>query len=222
MIPSLFENVNWAGYTEAFINTITLVSAAIVLSSLLGALMGLSLYYLPLRAHLIFRVYIDIVRGLPALVIIFISYYLLGYVVEQFGFQLTTYGSALIALVVAGTADMAEITRGALGTVSSGQLDAGKASGLRFRQIFFGIITRQALVQATPPWTNSATELVKNSTLLSLVGLNELVRQTATTVTTEGNALMFYIAVALVFILINLAVQASASIVERSIDYPRR
>lgn len=214
-------NLYWPGVTSALWNTIALIAISIALSSVLGVLIGLGLQFLPRWASLPLRIYVDFVRGVPALVLIFASYYMLGFLLQTVGISLSTFGAAVVALTVSGAADMAEISRGAIGTIPKGQTEAGRASGLTGTDIFFGILARQALVQAAPPWSNSATELVKGSTLLSLVGLNELVKETGTIVATNGNALFYYVAVALVFVLINLTVQGLAIATERTVDYPR-
>lgn len=219
-IGQLFD-LYWPSIFEAVTNTLLIITVAISLSSALGVMVGLGLSYMPTWLRFPLRAYIDIVRGLPALVLIFGSYYLLGYVFELGGISLSTFGAAIIALTVGGTADMAEITRGAVGTVSTGQVEAGRASGVSSKDIFVGILARQSLVQAAPPWSNSATEIVKGSTLLSMVGLNELVKETGTIVATQGHALFYYIVAALVYIVINLLVQSFALIIERLVDYPR-
>lgn len=214
-------NLYWPGVLSALRNTLALIVVSIALSSTLGVLIGLGLKLLPRWASLPLRIYVDFVRGVPALVLIFASYYMLGYLLQAVGIPLSTFGAAVVALTVSGAADMAEIARGAVGTVPKGQTEAGRASGLTGTNIFFGIIARQALVQAAPPWSNSATELVKGSTLLSLVGLNELVKEAGTIIATNGHALFYYVVVAIVFILINLAVQGVAIFTERTVDFPR-
>jgi polar amino acid transport system permease protein len=111
-----------------------------------------------------------VVRGIPVLVLIFAVYYVL----PPLGVNLSNMTSAVAALAMFSTAQVVEITRGALQSIHHGQMEAGKAIGLRFGQRLAYVILPQGVRRFLPPWINSVTDAVKGSALVSLVGVVDL------------------------------------------------
>lgn len=147
------------------------VSFLVVAMSLAaGVLLGAGLVYGPLPLRWLIRGFSDVVRGIPVLVLIFAVYYVL----PPLGLNLSNITSAVVALTVFATAQVIEIARGAIQSIHHGQMEAGKAIGLRFGQRFVHIILPQAMRRFLPPWINSVTDAVKGSALVSLVGVVDL------------------------------------------------
>lgn len=194
---------------------------AIVIGTTVGVLFGVALTYGTKYAVLPIRIYVDIVRGIPGLVMIFMSYYLLGFVLKGFGVELGPWAAGMIALSIVGAADVAELTRGAFQSIPRGQIEASKAIGLRFSKTLRYVLLPQALLQMIPPWTNTATELIKGTTLLSLIGVTELLLTANQLVATGGNALYFFLVIGLLFFTINTAIQILARVAEKKLDYKR-
>lgn len=147
------------------------VSILVVAISLVaGVLLGAALVYGPLPLRWLIRGFSDVIRGIPVLVLIFAVYYVL----PPLGINLSNITSAVAALTVFATAQVVEIARGAIQSIHHGQMEAGKAIGLRFGQRLTSIILPQAMRRFLPPWINSVTDAVKGSALVSLVGVVDL------------------------------------------------
>src|SRR3569623_210777 len=149
--------------------TLVISGIAIVLGTLLGIGVALSLVYGGKAQRFVVRIFLEYVRGTPVFVLILACYYLLSTVI-----QLTPFQAGLIALTVFCSSHVGENLRGALLALPKGQTEAGKAIGLTFRQNFIYVLAPQALRQALPAWINTAAELVKASTLLAVLGVVDL------------------------------------------------
>jgi polar amino acid transport system permease protein len=156
---------------------------------------------------------------MPLLVTIFSIYYLVGFLLSRVGINLTNLTSGIIAISALSTAQVAEITRGALQSIPKGQIEAGKAIGLHFDKIFVFILFPQVIVQIIPPWINTATEMTKASTLLALIGVRELLLATQQLVATSGRALLYYMFIGLIFFLLNTLIQLFGKLLEKKVSF---
>jgi len=143
----------------------------------------------------------------------------LGFLLTKIGINITNIQSGIIALSIFSAAQVAEITRGALQSISKTQIEAGKAIGLSFIRIFVFILFPQAIVQMIPPWINTATEMTKGSTLLSLIGVSELLLTAHQLVATSGHALSYYMSIGLIFFLINTLIQFLGKLLEKRLSF---
>src|SRR3569623_2986723 len=134
--------------------TLVISGIAIVLGTLLGIGVALSLVYGGKIQRFITRTFLEYVRGTPVFVLILACYYLLS----QAGIQLTPFQAGLVALTVFCSYHVGENLRGALLALPKGQTEAGKAIGLTFRQNFIYVLAPQAMRQALPAWINTAAE----------------------------------------------------------------
>lgn len=114
--------------------------------------------------------YIEIIRNIPFLIQVF----LLFYVLPSFGMRLNPITVSVIALSAYGSAYFAEILRGALQSISKGQVEAGYALGLRYPFIFRRILLPQVIGYVLPAATNLTITLVKESAILSTITVPEL------------------------------------------------
>lgn len=194
-----------------------LVSAlAIVLGTILGTGVGLVLVYGRWVPRFLVRIYVDFVRGTPVFVLVLASFYLLSGI----GIQLTAFQAGLFALVIFCSTHVGENLRGALLSLPRGQTEAAKAIGLTFRQVFFYVLAPQALRQALPSWINTATEMVKASTLLSIIGVVELLLVTRQIIARNFLSLEFYFFAGLIYFLIDYAIERAGKLVERRVALP--
>src|SRR5689334_23177507 len=119
--------------------TLAISGIAIVLGTLLGIGVALSLVYGGRIQRFITRTFLEYVRGTPVFVLILACYYLLS----QAGIQLTPFQAGLVALTVFCSSHVGENLRGALLALPKGQGEAGKAIGLTFRQNFIYVLAPQ-------------------------------------------------------------------------------
>jgi polar amino acid transport system permease protein len=196
--------------------TIVVSGLAIVLGTVLGTFVGLILVYGRLVPRLAVRIYVDFVRGTPVFVLVLASFYLLS----QVGIQLTAFQAGLVALVVFCSTHVGENLRGALQSLPRGQTEAAKAIGLTFPQISVYVLAPQALRQALPSWINTAAEMVKASTLLSIIGVLELLLVIKQIIARNFMSLEFYLFAGLVYFVIDYAIERAAKVVERRVALP--
>ena len=196
--------------------TVLISLLAILLGTVLGIFVGLVLVYGRRASRFVVRLYVDFVRGTPVFVLVLASYYLL----TQIGIQLTAFQAGLIALVVFCSTHVGENLRGALQSLPRGQSEAAKAIGLTFPQIFVYVLAPQALRQALPAWINTATEMVKASTLLSAISVAELLLVTRQIVARNFMTFEFYFLAGLIYFLINYAIERAGKAAERRVALP--
>jgi polar amino acid transport system permease protein len=162
------------------------------------------------------RMYVDFVRGTPVFVLVLASYYLL----TTIGIQLSAFQAGLVALVVFCSTHVGENLRGALQSLPRGQTEAAKAIGLTFPQLFVYVLAPQALRQALPAWINTATEMVKASTLLSVISVAELMLATKQIIGRNFMTPEFYLLAGVIYFVINYAIERAAKAVERRVALP--
>jgi polar amino acid transport system permease protein len=204
----------WA-IAAGLLYTVQISLAAIVTGSLIGTFIGLGLTFGAWPVRLVCRLYTDFVRGTPVLVLILATFYILA----VFGLQLTAMQAGILALAVFCGAHVGEMLRGALQAIPPGQVEAARSIGLTFRQIFVYVLAPQALRQVIPTWINTAAELVKASTLLSIIGVSELLLVTQEVISRNYLSLEFYGFAGLLYFLVNFAIERLGKAVDRRLAY---
>ena len=217
---SLFLTDLWAARMSLLSGlgeTVLISVSAIVLGSLLGLLVGLALTYGHWSLRFVVRIYSDFLRGTPVFVLILACFYVLS----VFGLDLSAFQAGVLALTMFCSSHVGEIVRGALRAIPKGQTEAAKSVGLTFGQTFFSVLMPQALRQILPSWVNTATEIVKASTLLSIIGVVELLLATQQVISRTYLSLEFYFFVGFVYFLLNFVIEQAGRAVERRISIPR-
>jgi polar amino acid transport system permease protein len=176
---------------------VSLLSVALSLAA--GLLLGLALTFGNQLVFWPIRIFTDVIRGIPILVLLFLIYYLLPFI----GIDTTPYWSGVLALSVFKTAHTIEIVRGSILSVPHGQFDAGKAIGLSFWQRMLYVAFPQALRRFLPPWINSVADTVKGSALVSLLGVVDLMLAVQQVVGRTYVAMPVYVLGALLYFAIN-------------------
>ncbi|MGC9469027.1 MAG: amino acid ABC transporter permease [Anaerolineae bacterium] len=152
--------------------TVLITLIALAVGFLIGTPIALVRVYGGKLAQLLAAGYTVVLRGFPSLVVLFIAYYVLAAAVN-----LPPFLAGCAALGICSSAYQAEIFRGAIQGVSSGQMMAARALGMTQGQAILSIILPQALRNAIPGWSNEAAVVVKDSSLVYAVGLAELMRR---------------------------------------------
>lgn len=156
-------------------NTLLLGASTIVLGTVLGVLVCLVRLYAwaPFRALAI--LYIDIIRALPALVLLILIYFALPFAGRAF--TLDPFPAALLALTLAMGAYTAEVARAGIQAVPRGQFEAASALGLPFRVTLARVVLPQAMRLVIPPHVSNCVSVVKDTALATVVTMPELMRQ---------------------------------------------
>jgi polar amino acid transport system permease protein len=213
MVDLLLNNAHlvWRGLS------VTIEASALVIGAgtLGGMFGGLVLLYGPLPLRLLMRIYVDTIRGIPLLVLIFSVFYGL----PALGLPITGFVSAVLALAIFGTAHVSEVVRGAVDSIPDGQTEAAKSIGLTFYKRLRYVIFPQALARAIPPWTNTAVELVKASSLLALVSIVDLLYSTEQIAARTRQPLLFYGVAALLYFSINYSLSRVGARIEKKFTF---
>lgn len=196
--------------------TLAISLFAVVFGTLLGVAVGLILTYGHWAGRFLIRIYTDFLRGTPVFVLILACYYVLAIV----GIQLTAFEAGVFALTLFCSSHVGEIVRGALQAIPKGQTEAAQAIGLTFGQIFAYVLLPQALRQMLPTWVNTATEIVKASTLLSIIGVVELLLSIQQIISRNFLSLEFYFFAGFIYFLINFAIEKLGRSIERKVAIP--
>ncbi len=194
--------------------SISLLSIAV--GTVLGVLVGLALTYGARPLNWLVRGYTDFIRGTPVLVLVLASYYVLSTV----GIDLGPFQAGVLALAVFCSSHVGELVRGALQSIPKGQSEAAKAIGLTFPQTFAYVLGPQAFRQALPAWVNTAAEMVKASTLLSIIGVGELLLSTQEVISRTFMSLEFYFFAGFLYFVINYGIERFGRYVERKTAVP--
>jgi polar amino acid transport system substrate-binding protein len=154
--------------------TLILSCAAMALAIGVGSLIATGRVYGPRGLQALLTAYVEVMRGTPLLLQLFVLYFGLAPFV-----QLPAFVAALLGLGLNYAAYESEIYRGALQAVPQGQLDAARALGLSDRQALILVRGPQALRLALAPMTNDFVALLKDSSLVSVITVVELTKQTS-------------------------------------------
>ena len=199
------------GLASGLLMTVTISLLSVVSGTILGIATGTALTYGARPLYWLVRAYTDFVRGTPVLVLVLASYYVLSTI----GLQLTPLQAGVLALAVFCSSHVGEIVRGALQAIPRGQTEAAKAIGLTFRQTFLYVLAPQALRQILPAWVNTAAEMVKASTLLSIIGIGELLLSTQEVIARNFMSLPFYFLAGFCYFAVNYGIERLGRLVER-------
>jgi len=185
----------WMALFEGSIKTIQLTVIAIVIGMVLGLILALGRIAKNKGINTISWTYIWVFRGTPLLLQILVIYYAL----PSIGIHLSAHMTAIVALSLNSGAYLAEIIRAAILSIDKGQMEASKALGLSYYQAMFKVIIPQSYRRLIPPIGNEAIMLLKDSSLVSVMGMTELLRTSKIMVNSTG--FMHYYAVAAIIYL---------------------
>lgn len=201
---------------------VTLQLAAI--SGLLGLVGGslLGIARLSSRPWLrwLVRAYIDFFRGTPLIVQIFMIYFGIPAVVQELGLHFTfnRFLAAILALSLNSAAYIAEIVRAGIQSIDVGQTEAAQALGLGSTQTMRYVIFPQALRRMLPPLGNEFITLIKDTSLVAVIGFEELFRQGQLIVATNYRPFELYVTVALIYLILTLLSSRVFTLLERWMD----
>ncbi len=157
---------------DAFWLTIQLSMITITASIVLGILLAVARMLGGRVTKFVIMLFVEFTRGAPPLVQIAIIYFLF----PEYGLFLNEFWTGVLALSLIGAGYSVEIFRGAIDSLSQGQNDAAKALGLSRFLAFRLILFPQALRRCLPPLTNELANVIKASSLLSVISVNELTK----------------------------------------------
>jgi len=185
---------------SGFGKTLLLAAASLLLGLVLALPAGLVLHRGTPWIRLPVRGVVDFVRGTPVLVQLYFVYYGLGS--EQVGLDLSPISAAILTLTVNAGAYIAEVVRGGLMAVPAGQSRAAQALGLSRLQVFRHVVWPQAFRVALPSLVNSAVALLKDTALVSVISVAEVLREAQSMISVTFDPTRFYLIVGVMFFVV--------------------
>jgi polar amino acid transport system permease protein len=220
-IPDWVEPVAEYIFEVGLVNTLKISAMSLVGSTVIGVVLGtlLTIRFLPSRA--LIRLYIEVWRGLPILVTIFIIFFLLPALSQSLRIGDPLIAAAL-GLTLWGSAQVAEATRGAVESIPREQHEASSALGFGWVGRHAFVILPQALRRLLPPMVGLLVNIIQNTTIAQVIGAPEILEASERQVerlTFEGEqgnyAIQIYGAVMVLFFLISFPLTRLAAYLEK-------
>ena len=164
---------NFARLMEGLFVTLEISVLSVLLSMFLGVLVGLAMTSKNKLVLSGTRVYLEVIRVIPILVLLFLFYYSLSRI---WGINLSAMSVAVLVFTLWGTAEMADLVRGAIGSMPAHQRESGRAVGLTEAQINRYIIVPQAIRRLIPGVINLTTRMIKTTPFVFFINVPDLVK----------------------------------------------
>ncbi|MGB9750292.1 MAG: amino acid ABC transporter permease [Caldisericia bacterium] len=188
---TVFSNISAIKYIlNGTFNTIFLTLTGIGIGFICGSLLTFGEVYLPSPFNFIFRIFGEILRGIP-LTVLFLILYL--------GFNLGTLTSAIVGLGIRSAAYQSQIFRSSLEAIPQGQLLAALSIGLKKSEIFLHILLPQAIKIMIPSWSNEFITLLKDTSIAFVLGITEIMTRAELISRAIGRYFEIYIFIAAIY-----------------------
>ncbi len=207
---------SWGPLMDGLQVTIQLTLLSIVFGLALGLILALGKVYGVKPIRWLCTAFIEVIRGTPLLVQIFIFYFGL----PPYGIRLSPLEAAVLAFSVNSGAYQAEYLRGAIQSIPSGQMQAALSMGMTRWQGIISIIMPQALRRVIPPWTNEFIYLLKYTSLAYIIGTQEIMAQARFVASRNYEYFQTYLFAALIYLVVVLVFSELFSWLERRVRIP--
>ena len=172
-IDVLFKGTNFIRLLQGLWVSIEISLIAVVLSIILGLVVGMLMTLNNPFLKAILKVYLEIVRIMPQMVLLFIVYF--G-TTRVFGWDVSAEASAIIVFTFWGTAEMGDLVRGSIKSIPVIQFESAWALGLNKMQTYFYIIFPQTIRRLIPLSINLITRMIKTTSLVLMIGIVEVLK----------------------------------------------
>ncbi len=204
--------------------TIQISVIAVVLSMMLGLLVALPALSSNVWLRAINRIYVEFVRAIPLLPMLFWVFYGLPVVFKSMGLNIPIdpFWGTIITLVISDSAFTAEIYRSGIQSIARGQTEAAQTIGLNYMQTMRYVVLPQAIRRVLPPLANQFIFIVKMSAFASVIGMQELTRRANELVVTEYRPLEIYTLLIFEYLILVLVISAGVRWLERKMGSDER
>ena len=192
--------------------TLQITALAVGLGLVLGLIAALAQLSKIGILRILAKVYVDFIRGTPLLVQIFIIYFALPVII---GHRIDPFVAAVAACSINSGAYVAEIFRAGIQSIEQGQMRAGLSLGMTWGQTMRFIILPQAFKRIIPPLGNEFIAMLKDSSLVSVIGFEELTRSGQLVIAETYGSLEIWTAVALLYLVMTLSITRLVGYLEK-------
>ena len=220
--PSGWTNIKFL--VSGMWNTIQISVIAAVLSIMIGLIVALPGQSRKRGWRWINRIYVEFIRSIPLLPMLFWVFYGLPIIFKSMGLDIPIdpFWGAIITLAISDSAFTAEIYRAGIQSIARGQSEAAQTVGLNYYQTMRYVILPQAIRRILPPLANQFIYIVKMSAFASVIGMQELTRRANELVVTEYRPLEIYSLLIVEYLILVLIISAGVRWLERRMGSDER
>lgn len=192
--------------------TIKITALSVALGVIIGLFVGIARISRIKLLRVLSAIYVDFFRGTPLLVQIFLVYFALPVITGQ---RVDPFVAAIGSCGINSGAYVAEIFRAGIQSIDKGQMEAGRSLGMTWVQTMRYIIVPQAFKRVIPPLGNEFIALLKDSSLVSVIGFEELTRRGQLIIAKTYGSLEIWISVAVIYLAMTLTISRFVAYLER-------
>ncbi len=214
--------------TPLFLTGLKLTVSISVLAILIGMVIGFITCLFRISNSIILKaisgIYVWIIRGTPMIVQAFIVYFGMPQVIQKFvpGFKIDSYSAGLITLSLNAGAYLSEVFRGGLMAIPKGQSEAARSLGLSKAKTMLKVILPQAVKISIPSMVNQFIITIKDSSILSVIGLADLVNRAKVYVGSSYQFFATYTVVALYYLIVISILMVISTYLEKRLSYEHK
>jgi polar amino acid transport system permease protein len=195
--------------------TLGVTGVALASGLLFGSILAILRVYGGEWISRVIAVYVTVIRALPHILLLLVIYFMIARIVN-----LSPFWAGSFSLAIISSAYQAEIIRGAIQSVHPGQMMAARSIGLsRIKSIWY-VVMPQAFRHAIPPWSNEAAIVIKDSSLVYVLGVPEILRQAQYYSARTYQPFTAYITVAVIYFLLTFITNRGLDTLENRIRIP--
>jgi len=192
--------------------TVQITVLSVGFGLLIGMFVGIARLSTIWPVKVLAAIYVDFIRGTPLLVQIFLIYFALPIIVGQ---RIDPFIAAITACSVNSGAYVAEIFRGGIQSIDKGQVEAGRSLGMTWVQTMRYIILPQAFKRIIPPLGNEFIAMLKDSSLVSVIGFEELTRRGQLVIARTYGSFEIWTTVAFIYLVMTFTISRFVDYLER-------
>jgi glutamine transport system permease protein len=192
--------------------TLKITALSVGIGLIIGMFVGMARLAKVWPLRLLATVYVNFFRGTPLLVQIFIIYFALPMLL---GKRIDPFVAAIAACSINCGAYVAEIFRAGIQSIDKGQMEAGRSLGMSWSQTMRYIILPQAFKRIIPPLGNEFIAMLKDSSLVSVIGFEELTRRGQLIIARTYASFEIWLTVAFIYLIMTLAISRLVDYLER-------
>ncbi len=205
--------------------TLLLALCGLFFGCILGIVFGLASVVDNKVSRIISKIYVNVIRGVPLIVLAFFIFYGVPYGIKAISgsrFVLTSLQAGTICLALNCGAYMSEIIRAGIQAIHPGQMEAARSLGLSYWRSMFRVVLPQAIKNMIPSIVNQFIITLKDTSILSVIGFPELVNKAQNVIAITFKSFEMWAIVAVMYLIVILALQQVANALERRLSRDRK
>ena len=204
--------------------TLILALWGLFFGCILGIIFGLASVVDNKASKIISAIYVNLIRGVPMIVLAFFVYYGIPYGLKNIGFPVvfSALQAGTICLALNCGAYMSEIIRAGIQSIDPGQMEAARSLGLSYWRSMFRVVLPQAIKNMIPSIVNQFIITLKDTSILSVIGFPELVNKAQNVISFTFKSFEIWAIVAVMYLVVILLLQQVANALERRLSRGRK